>query len=383
MAIPPGDFRCPISLELMSDPVILATGQTYDRVSIQKWLDSGQVRCPMTKQMLYDTKLIPNYALRSLIYQWAQANGVDLKKPAEVRRPPLPNKYGHNPEHSSVVESLVKKISHGGVEERREAVREVRSLAKEGRESRIAITDAGAIPHVVRCLTCGDSQTEDNAVVALLNLSVDDDWKVGLIAEGALEKIVQALENGSMETRASASVLLTSLAMVDVNKATLGARSEAIPALVKLLIHGNLRGKKDATTALFSLSMYHPNKARAVAAGIVPALISLLKEGNSDTAERALVVLDLLSTCVEGRTAIGLESAIPTIVEQLRTGTARSQENAAAVLAIICQNSPHATARLICSAGALEHARPLLHSGTPRAKRKASTLVKFLKDWAS
>jgi hypothetical protein len=30
-AVPPDDFRCPISLELMTDPVILATGQTFDR----------------------------------------------------------------------------------------------------------------------------------------------------------------------------------------------------------------------------------------------------------------------------------------------------------------------------------------------------------------
>ncbi|CAJ2645268.1 unnamed protein product [Trifolium pratense] len=27
----PDDFRCPISLELMKDPVIVSTGQTYER----------------------------------------------------------------------------------------------------------------------------------------------------------------------------------------------------------------------------------------------------------------------------------------------------------------------------------------------------------------
>ena len=45
-------FRCPLSLELMLDPVIVASGQTYDRVSIQKWLDHGLTFCPRTRQTL-------------------------------------------------------------------------------------------------------------------------------------------------------------------------------------------------------------------------------------------------------------------------------------------------------------------------------------------
>ncbi|RHN81434.1 putative aminoacyltransferase, E1 ubiquitin-activating enzyme [Medicago truncatula] len=32
----PEDFRCPISLELREDPVIVSTGQTYERSCIQK-----------------------------------------------------------------------------------------------------------------------------------------------------------------------------------------------------------------------------------------------------------------------------------------------------------------------------------------------------------
>jgi hypothetical protein len=37
----PIDFWCPLSLELMSDPVIVASGQTYERTYIQKWIDQG------------------------------------------------------------------------------------------------------------------------------------------------------------------------------------------------------------------------------------------------------------------------------------------------------------------------------------------------------
>ncbi|PNX98179.1 U-box domain-containing protein 25-like [Trifolium pratense] len=33
-------FRCPISLDLLEDPVTLTTGQTYDRSSIEKWISA-------------------------------------------------------------------------------------------------------------------------------------------------------------------------------------------------------------------------------------------------------------------------------------------------------------------------------------------------------
>ncbi|GMQ07256.1 hypothetical protein CsSME_00051529 [Camellia sinensis var. sinensis] len=36
----PNEFMCPVTLEIMTDPVIVATGQTYEIESIQKWLDS-------------------------------------------------------------------------------------------------------------------------------------------------------------------------------------------------------------------------------------------------------------------------------------------------------------------------------------------------------
>jgi hypothetical protein len=36
-SLPPEELRCPISLQLMSDPVIVASGQTYERVCIEKW----------------------------------------------------------------------------------------------------------------------------------------------------------------------------------------------------------------------------------------------------------------------------------------------------------------------------------------------------------
>ena len=71
---PPRDFRCPVSLELMCDPVVASSGQTYDRDSITRWFGSGKSTCPKTGQMLADLELVPNKALKNLIVRWCREN---------------------------------------------------------------------------------------------------------------------------------------------------------------------------------------------------------------------------------------------------------------------------------------------------------------------
>lgn len=380
---PPEDFRCPISLELMSDPVILATGQTYDRASIQQWLDAGHRTCPKTKQVLYDIKLIPNYALRSLIYQWANANGVDLKKPAENCTSIHTASYGVAKKEGLIrlkvlVEGLVKSLSSTVPQTRRDAIKKISNLAKEGKESRTCIVEAGGIARILSLISCGDPQIEEVGIQSLLELSLDDENKVGLVAEGAIDAIVQALKTGSMDTRIKAATTLTSLALVDVNKATIGSQPDTIPALVKLLAEGNLRGKKESMSALCALCMFHDNKLRAVSAGVIPLLLALL-EDRSEPVEHALTALDFLSTSAEGRLAIIREPALPTLVRLLRSGTARSKEHAAAVLWSLCTNSKKYTLQA-SNAGALETCLSLMQVGTIRAKRKASSLVKAFQE---
>ncbi|KAI4301088.1 hypothetical protein L6164_034404 [Bauhinia variegata] len=77
VSVPPY-FRCPLSLELMLDPVIVASGQTYERLSIQKWLDHGLAVCPKTRLRLTHTNLIPNYTVKAMIANWCEENNVKL-----------------------------------------------------------------------------------------------------------------------------------------------------------------------------------------------------------------------------------------------------------------------------------------------------------------
>lgn len=79
VAIPPY-FICPISLQIMKDPVAATTGITYDRESIENWLLSSKdaIFCPLTKQPLTNlaSELTPNHTLRRLIKSWLAENAV-------------------------------------------------------------------------------------------------------------------------------------------------------------------------------------------------------------------------------------------------------------------------------------------------------------------
>lgn len=58
-------FACPISLMLMSNPVVAMDGHTYDRDSIVTWFETKHTS-PMTG-LTIDKQLVPNFTLKSLI----------------------------------------------------------------------------------------------------------------------------------------------------------------------------------------------------------------------------------------------------------------------------------------------------------------------------
>ncbi|CAI5485068.1 unnamed protein product [Closterium sp. Yama58-4] len=389
LVVPPDDFRCPISLEIMRDPVIVSTGQTYDRAYIEQWLKEGHKTCPKTQQILSQpASLIPNFSLRSLIQQWCEANNVELPKRSQNGGA---GGSGGTGEGGSAEISLSDRhqvmqirdrLRSPDLEVRKSAAVDVRLLAKRSVENRVAIAEGGIIPLLVELLTDplpADAKMQEHTVTALLNLSINDPNKSLIVSAGAIPAIVRVLEKGgSMEARENAAAALFSLSVMDENKISIG-QAGAIPALVDLLQHGSTRGKKDAATAIFNLSIYQGNKARAVRAGLVPPLVDLLVHRRSGMMDEALAILAVLSTSPEGRTAIGEATAVPILVELMKDGSPRNKENAASVLLSLCLNGREHT-ELAVQCGAVPPLQLLLRSGTPRAKRKASQLLQHLQD---
>ncbi|KAJ6428922.1 hypothetical protein OIU84_020547 [Salix udensis] len=371
----PDDFRCPISLELMKDPVIVSTGQTYERSCIQKWLDAGHKTCPKTQQTLLHTALTPNYVLKSLIALWCESNGVELPKQSGASRSKKVGSSVSDCDRAAIT-TLLDKLANGSLEQQRSAAGELRLLAKRNADNRVCIAEAGAIPLLVELLSSTDPRTQEHAVTALLNLSINDINKGTIVNAGAISDIVDVLKNGSMEARENAAATLFSLSVVDENKVAIGAAG-AIPALIKLLCDGTPRGKKDAATAIFNLSIYQGNKARAVKAGIVPPLMSLLKDAGGGMVDEALAILAILAGHQEGKVAIGQVDPIPVLIEVIRTGSQRNRENAVAILWSLCTGDSQLL-MLAKQFGAEEALKELSESGTDRAKRKAVNILELL-----
>uniref|UniRef100_A0A1J3FK65 RING-type E3 ubiquitin transferase n=2 Tax=Noccaea caerulescens TaxID=107243 RepID=A0A1J3FK65_NOCCA len=367
----PVDFLCPVSLELMKDPVIVATGQTYERAYIQRWIDCGNLTCPKTQQKLEHFTLTPNYVLRSLISRWCTEHNIE--QPAGHI-----NGRSNNRGDMSVIRELVHRLSSRSTEERRNAVSEIRSLSKRSTDNRILIAEAGAIPVLVNLLTSEDVATQENAITCVLNLSIYDNNKELIMFAGAVTSIVQVLRAGTMEARENAAATLFSLSLADENKIIIGG-SGAIPALVDLLENGTPRGKKDAATALFNLCIYQGNKGRAVRAGIVTALVKMLSDSSSHRmVDEALTILSVLASNLDAKSAIVKANTLPALIGILQTDQTRNRENAAAILLSLCKRD---TEKLI-SIGRLGAVVPLMDlskNGTERGKRKAVSLLELLR----
>lgn len=66
----PDEFLCPITRELMKDPVIAADGYSYEREAIESWINTKNRSSPMTNLPLLTTLLTPNYTLKMAIGRW-------------------------------------------------------------------------------------------------------------------------------------------------------------------------------------------------------------------------------------------------------------------------------------------------------------------------
>eukprot|EP00434_Breviolum_minutum_P036193 symbB.v1.2.032063.t1/scaffold3669.1/size53179/1 len=60
-------FRCPISQEVMREPVVTSDGQTYERQNIQEWFRRGTQTSPLTNLPLDSKEFLPNLALRQAV----------------------------------------------------------------------------------------------------------------------------------------------------------------------------------------------------------------------------------------------------------------------------------------------------------------------------
>ncbi|KAI4589417.1 hypothetical protein MJG53_020441 [Ovis ammon polii x Ovis aries] len=66
----PDEFICPITRELMKDPVIASDGYSYEKEAMENWISKKKRTSPMTNLVLSSMILTPNRTLKMAINRW-------------------------------------------------------------------------------------------------------------------------------------------------------------------------------------------------------------------------------------------------------------------------------------------------------------------------
>ncbi|XP_057509772.1 U-box domain-containing protein 9-like [Actinidia eriantha] len=374
----PEEFRCPISKEIMRDPVIVATGQTYDRPFIQRWLKAGHRTCPQTQQVLSHTLLTPNLLIREMISQWCKTHGIQLPDPVQYS-----NEDGLTEADREHFLSLLEKMSSTPTDQK-EAARELRLLTKRIPSFRQLFGESlDAITQLLKPLSQGRSQSDvspdlqEDLITTLLNLSIHDNNKK-FVAETptVIPLLMDALRSGTIETRSNAAAALFTLSALDSNKALIG-KSGALKPLIDLLEEGQPLAMKDVASAIFNLCILHENKARAVRDGAVRVILK--KITNRMHVDELLAILAVLSSNPTGVEEMGDLGAVPCLLSIIReSACARNKENSIAILHTICFNDRTKWKEMREEEKTYGTISQLTQNGTSRAKRKANGILERL-----
>lgn len=384
----PEDFRCPISLELMTDPVTVSTGQTYDRVSIQKWLKSGNLVCPKTGEKLTSIELVPNTNLKKLIHQFCAEYGVSLaksrKKNHDVSRTILPGSPANAEAMKLLSEYLTLSLGYGRDCQKIKAAYEIRLLAKSNLFNRSCLIESGSIPPLLELIVSNDPVMQENAISALLKLSKQTTGQKSIIENGGLSPILEVLKHGSKpESRQIAAATIFYLSSIKEYRKMFGENKETIPSLLELIKEGTACGKKNAVAAIFALLFHHRNRQRAIESGAVPVLLGLLEASDTrvELMTDGLAVLSALADNVDGSVEIlEASSGLSLILRLLHCVETRvGREYCVSILHSMCLNcGADVVARLAKEAALMSELYSLLTEGTSHAGRKARSLIKIL-----
>ncbi|XP_017403105.1 WD repeat, SAM and U-box domain-containing protein 1 isoform X9 [Cebus imitator] len=70
----PDEFICPITRELMKDPVIASDGYSYEKEAMENWIRTKKRTSPMTNLVLPSVVLTPNRTLKMAINRWLETH---------------------------------------------------------------------------------------------------------------------------------------------------------------------------------------------------------------------------------------------------------------------------------------------------------------------
>ncbi|KAB5516740.1 hypothetical protein DKX38_027417 [Salix brachista] len=303
----PRHFCCPISLDLMKDPVTLPTGITYDRESIEKWIEEGNRTCPVTNQVLASYDQIPNHSIRKMIQDWCVEN-----RSYGVERIPTPRVPVTPYEVSETCKRVNDAAKRGEQKKCRELVRKIKNWGKESERNKKCIVENGAGCVLSACFESFASVSNEDLLGEILSVLV---WMFPLGEEGqsklgsaqSLNRLVWFLTSGDLSARQNAVLVLKNLLALDQKHVNALVEIEGVFAgLVKLIKEPICpTATKASLMAIFYMTSPSSFNEKMVPMfeemGLVSVIIEILVDGDKSICEKALGVLDHICDCREGR----------------------------------------------------------------------------------
>ncbi|XP_049371418.1 E3 ubiquitin-protein ligase PUB23-like [Solanum verrucosum] len=303
----PPYFICPISLEMMKDPVTISTGITYDRENIEKWIFSAKNNtCPATKQPLTCIELTPNVTLRRFIQSWCTINASH-----GIERFPTPKPPVSKPQ----IIKLLKEAKSPKLQ--MNSLKRLRSIASENDANKRCMESAGAMEFLASIINNNNSNevfeeedgfmsTKDEALSILYQLKLSENGLRSLIMSGNgefIESLTHVMQHGSYESRAYAVMLMKDMFEVSTPTLLLSLKQEFFTQVVQVLRDEiSQKATKASLQVLVHVCPFGRNRVKAAEAGAIRVLVDLLLDSSEKrTCELMLILLDQLCQSAEGR----------------------------------------------------------------------------------
>ncbi|XP_068669731.1 U-box domain-containing protein 44-like [Aristolochia californica] len=257
-------FSCPITGEVMVDPVETSSGQTFERDAIKKWLTDGHTTCPLTMIPLNRDILRPNITLRKSIEEWKDRNTM------------------------ITIASMRSKLSSGEEQEILDCLDQLKGLCEERESHREWVVLDNYIEYLANFLGRKNPQIRTRVLVILCLLAKDSDDNKEKIArlDSSIESIVKSLAKSIVEAKLALALLLE-LSKHDMVRNRIGQIKGCILLLVTLLNNDDTQATTDAMKLLKNLSILDQNVVQMAKANYFEPLLERLSSG-SDNMKRIM-----------------------------------------------------------------------------------------------
>ncbi|KHG14708.1 U-box domain-containing protein 6 [Gossypium arboreum] len=408
--LPPEELRCPISLQLMYEPVVIASGQTYERICIEKWFSDGHDTCPKTQQKLPHLSLTPNYCVKGLIVSWCEQNEVPIPdapqesldlnywrlalSASETANSQSMDNFGSCNFKEAKVVSLEKSGTIKEVE-----VNESENESQCPQEEVSGINVLERYQEFLSVLNEEENLMESSKVVEQIRLLLKDDEEARIFmgANGFVEGLLRFLENKELMLAAgvirllesmisnsnaheAATALYLNLSCLEQAKSIIGS-SKAVLFLVQLLGHEtDAQCKLDALHTLYNLSTDHSNILNLLSAGIVNHLQSLVVSGDHTWTEKSITVLiNLTSSETAKEEMVSASDLITGLASGLDAGKPIEQEQAVSCLLLLC-NGNEKCSQIVLQEGVIPALVSMSVNGTTRGREMSQRLLMLFRE---